>query len=498
MKVRFPLAAGTLSSLVLAAVAPVAEAGGLQPQGVEFPLTRGIPGDQVNPAAALRPGGGLLVWQDAAADGDGLGISAARLTPDGTGNPGANFRVNVDGVGDQENPAAIGLANGGFFVAWQGGRQGFQRVFGRLVGADGSLRSGDLPISSGAGEHQIDPSVTELTDGTILVVWSSYRQDGGSAYDAYGRIYSADGQPLGSEFRLNETQGLGRRSPAVAALSGGGFLAVWVSERQGGVRNNTDRFGRQLNGTGAPTFEVNLVARSFASGGVPLAGEIAVSEAGALAANPAVVSLGTDRVLAAWTRRDPTSSANRYDVACRALGVDGAPVGPERLVNNELYGDQYRPRLAKTPHGVVAVWTSMGQDGSWEGVFGRWINHAGEPVGDDIAINTERGGGQVFPAIAADADGGLLVAWSSNLPRTGYEVFAQRLAPLLLKVRPESGGALRLEWPTVSGGVYQLQASRDGVSWSAVGGPRSASSTNDGQALAASGRMLLYRVVRVR
>lgn len=498
MKARFQLAAGALTGLVLVAAGPTAGAGGLQPQGVEFPLTRGIPGDQINPAAALRLGGGLLVWQDAAADGDGLGISASRLVTDGSAAAGNVFQVNENGIGDQENPAAIGLESGGFFVAWQGGKQGFQRVYGRIVAADGTFKTGDIAISSGSGEQQIDPSLTQLKDGSVLVVWASYRQDGSSAYDAYGRLYSADGQALGAEFRLNQTQGLGRRSPAVAPAPGGGFVAVWVSERQSGVRDNTDSYGRAMAGVGAPTFEVNLVSRAFAAGGDPAGNEETVSEPGALASHPTLVPIGSDLFLAAWTRRDPVSDANHYDIACRTLSGAGVPVGPQRLVNNETYGDQYRPRLAPTPYGVVAVWTSMGQDGSWEGVFGRWISAAGVPVGDDIPINTQRGGSQLFPSIAADPDGGLLVAWSSNLPRTGFEVFAQRLAPLLLKVRPEARGSLRLEWPTVSGGVYQLQASRDGVTWSAVGGPRSAAGATDAQALAASSQMLLYRVVRVR
>lgn len=111
-------------------------------------------------------------------------------------------------------------------MAWQGGKQGFQRVYGRIVAADGTFKTGDISISSGSGEQQIDPSLTQLKDGSVLVVWASYRQDGSSAYDAYGRLYSADGQALGAEFRLNQTQGSGAaaqrlRPPAVASSPSG-------------------------------------------------------------------------------------------------------------------------------------------------------------------------------------------------------------------------------------------------------------------------------------
>lgn len=497
MKFRFEHAAGTLAGLVLAAGLLPARAGGLQPQGEEFTLTRGQPGDQVNPAAVLRPGGGILVWQDAGIDGNGIGIAALRLSETGAATVGQRFQVNEVAAGDQENPAALAVGNQGTFVVWQGGAQGFQRIVGRVLRADGSPLTGDLAISTGGGEHQIDPSLTLLTDGTVLVAWASFRQDEGFAYDAYARRFSADGTPLGDEFRLNASRGMGRRSPAVAALPEGGFLAAWVSERQSGTRNATDAKGRVIAGAGAPRFEVNVVTRAFQSDGAAVGAESVVSEEG-IAAHPVLASLGGGRVLAAWTRRDPVSSTSRLDIAARVVGPAGVPEGAEFLVNNTVFGDQYRPRLAVTARGVFAVWSSMGQDGSWEGVFGRWINAAGEPVGDDILVNSQRGGAQIMPTVVADAAGDLLVAWSSNLPRTGFDVFAQRFSPLLLKVRPEGRSALKLQWPTVAGGVYQVQASRDGTTWSSVGGTRTAAGTEDTQQLSTSGQMLLYRVVRVR
>jgi hypothetical protein len=332
----------------------------------------------------------------------------------------------------------------------------------------------------------------------VVVAWASFRQEGSLAYDAFARRFSARGEPLGAEFRLNASLGLGRRSPALAALPGGGFLAAWISERQVGVRDNVGGRGRPQAGAGAPVFAVTVVARAFDASGVPFGAEQVVSSPGAVAANPVLTGMADGRVLAAWTRRDPQSPSARFDVACRVVDATGVPSGPERLVNSETFGDQYRPRLAVNPHGVLAVWTSLGQDGSWEGVFGRWINASGEPVGDDIQVNSQMGGGQILPALAAARDSGLVVAWSSNLPRSGYEVFAQRLTPLLLKVRPMAAGRLGLQWPAVAGGVYQLEVSRDGRTWNEVGAARAAGGELEEVEVASAGQMVLYRVRRVR
>ncbi|MGE3312948.1 MAG: hypothetical protein AB7O66_23510 [Limisphaerales bacterium] len=473
-----------------------AAGGGLQPMGLEFPLTRGLPGDQVNPAVAVQQGGGWIAWQDAAIDGQGLGISALRIAEDGTA-VGSPRRVNEAAEGDQENPSVALLPDGRSLFAWQGGPFGFQRIFARILASDGTATTGDLAISGGDGEHQIDPVAIALADGSFAVGWSSYRQDGSAAYDIFLRRVANDGTLIGSEVRLNATQGMNRRSPSLAALPGGGFLAAWVTERQVGVRNNTDSRGRPIAGFGAPVFSVHVVSRVFNDQAEPLGAEASVSESG-MAANPVASSLPDGSVFVAWTRRDPSDRSARLDVYGRLLGALGTAQGSEERINVATSGDQYRPRLAVTSHGVLAVWSSMGQDGSWEGVFGRWIDSSGKPSGDEILINTQAGGGQIFPAVSAIEGFGMLVAYSSNQPRSGHELFAQRLAPLLLRARAAGVGRLQLEWPTVAGGVYQLQSSTDAKTWKNIGSTRTASGEIDELAITAPGQMVLYRIIRAR
>jgi len=496
MKVCRHAVTGLFAGVALGWTVLDAAGGGLQPQGLEFPLTRGIPGDQVNPSIALRQGGGWVVWQDAAIDGKGLGISALRIGENGTAT-GSPRRVNEVVDGDQENPSIQLLADGRSFCAWQGGPIGFQKIYGRFLGVDGTGATPDIALSAGDGEHQIDPVAVVLRDGSIVVAWSSYRQDGSASYDIYARQISSSGALLGEEIRLNAHQGMNRRSPALATLRSGGLVAAWVTERQVGVRDNIDARGRALAGYGAPVFSVQVVARSLSANLEPLGNELRVSESG-LAANPVLVTLEDGRLYAAWTRRNPSERQTRYDVYGRLLSSLGIPQDGERLINVQTAGDQYRPRLAVTSHGILAVWTSMGQDGSWEGVFGRWVNSSGAPSGDEIEINTQAGGGQIFPAVATTADSGLLVAYSSNQPRTGYELFAQKLAPLLLKARATGNGKLELQWPTVGGGVYQLQSSVDAKVWKSIGSPRTASGESDVLAISAPGQMVLYRIVRAR
>jgi hypothetical protein len=462
-------------------------------------MTRGVPGDQVRPGLVLHEGGGWLVWQDAAVDGDGLGIAATRLAPGAGAVSGASIKVNSVTAGDQENPAIARVGDRGLFVAWQGGTQGFQRIYGRILKADGSFATAEFPISSGRGEHQIDAAVAGLADGTVVVVWSSYRQDESYSYDVYARRYTSTGEAIGEEYRVNASTGMNRRSAAVTGLAGGGYLVGWIAEKQAGVRTTSaNGAGIRLAGGGAPIYEVAFVTRSFDGQGQPVGLEQKISDLDAIASNPEFATTPSGQVLAAWTRRDPANADNGLDIASRLLSSGGVPEGDVQILNPSLYGDQFRPRLSTTRHGVLAVWSSMGQDGSWEGVYGRWVDAEGKPSGDEIPINGQTGGGQLLPTVASDNAANLLVAWSSNLPRIGYELFAQRFAPLLLQAESAGDGRLRLRWPTVTGGVYQVQASQDGRSWGNVGGTKTAFADSDSVELSVSGQVVLYRVLRAR
>ena len=58
------------------------------PNGVEYPISGSLPGDQAFPQLGLNASGGYLVWEDNITDGDGLGISALRLDGSFSGSPG--------------------------------------------------------------------------------------------------------------------------------------------------------------------------------------------------------------------------------------------------------------------------------------------------------------------------------------------------------------------------------------------------------------------------
>jgi hypothetical protein len=83
---------------------------------------------------------------------------------------------------------------------------------------------------------------------------------------------------------------------------------------------------------------------------------------------------------------------------------------------------------AGQPIGYVVVWQSepsagVGDVSSW-GVFGQRYDTAGQRVGGEFAINTQRTGDQSQPSVTGLDGGGFVVVWHSQRSG-GYDIKAQ-------------------------------------------------------------------------
>jgi Ca2+-binding RTX toxin-like protein len=108
--------------------------------------------------------------------------------------------------------------------------------------------------------------------------------------------------------------------------------------------------------------------------------------------------------------------------------ANGAPVSVETRVNSTTLGEQYASTVAALPDGgYVVTWDSNGQDGSGGGVYSQRFDANGAPIGVETQVNSTTGGEQVYPTVAALADGGYVVTWTSNgQDGSGWGVYSQR------------------------------------------------------------------------
>lgn len=422
----------------------------LSPLAGEYGIIGTLPGDQVHSSVSFNSNGGWIVWQDNATDGDGMGISARRLNSSLSGDFNV-FRVNQNGAGDQENPCVSMLQDGGAVFVWQGGNPGFQKIYARFMASNMTFRTGDILVNTYPVQSQIQPTAVVLSNGNVVITWASYGQDG-SHYGIYGRIFSSTGTMVTDEFSINQSTNFNQRSASVSPLAGGNFIVAWVSERPRSI-NDTNNFALSMS--------VDIYGRIFGSAGGPVGNEFLLSSGTNICAHPAVAGTPDGGFIAGWSQRDTRNSTNSWDIFSRLFSSSGSPQTSPARINTRLIGDQVAPKIGVTGTNAFIIWTSMGQDGFQEGVYGQDMTLTGVPAGHEMRVNTTTVSKQIHPVLGLDADGRYLAIWSSFVGgSSSFDLYAQRFvvgntnilvspsAPFVFANDPNS---LHVTWPEMAG-----------------------------------------------
>lgn len=426
----------------LAVICPVfsrAAEANLIPIGSEYSIVSSSAGDQTSPQVALSPDGtgGYLVWQDNSVTARGTRIKAQQL--DGGFNPLTSpFTISSawksKATGDQNKPQVAMLPGGAAVVVWQGGKPGKQRIYARFIRTNGRFLKSDVRVSKFSKNPQQDAGVVVLADGTVVISWASFGRDG-SLEGIFAQKFSADGRKIGAEFQVNQWSAYNQRNPSIAALADGGFVITWISELQRGPAS------------------VDVFVRVFDLNGLPVGPEFPVNTStNQLCANPSVTASPEGGFVVAWGQRDngvltlgsgddigvkvsstnsviapgieTVRSDNSWDIFARGFSNSGSTSEIVRL-NTYRHGDQYGPQLGVNGQHYMAIWTSLGQDGSREGIFGQGFTVDGMLEGDELAINTTTVNRQLQPSLASDTQGKFLTVWSGFVARNGQDLFAQ-------------------------------------------------------------------------
>jgi hypothetical protein len=129
-------------------------------------------------------------------------------------------------------------------------------------------------------------------------------------------------------------------------------------------------------------------------------------------------------------------------------------------LNSHRYGDQFGPSAAALGAEYMVVWTSLVQDGSHEGVFGRYVSADGQPAGDEMQVNSTAVSSQLLPDLASDGGTRFLAVWSGFTGlSSGFDVFGQRYATVLEPLLPPdppyvwplSSSEIAVTWPELAG-----------------------------------------------
>lgn len=156
---------------------------------------------------------------------------------------------------------------------------------------------------------------------------------------------------------------------------------------------------------------------------------------------PVIATLAGGGSVVAWASFSNDGSG--FGIFARRTDAQGAPAGGEFQVNTFVTLDQSQPALAALADGgFVIAWSSVNEDGSSFAVVAQRYDSDGARAGGPFRVNDHVPNAQLRPAIAGLADGGFVVAWQSldQLGAgTGYHIFSKRYDAQGAAVPPPGG-----------------------------------------------------------
>ena len=206
----------------------------LIPLGGEFPLLGDLKGHQRNPHVVLGSTGGVVVWQTSTDSDSTERVMVQRLGGDMTGL-GVAARVSSSSERWNEmSPQATLLTEGRSVVVWAAGPRSSTDIFYRFMDVNGNFLGVPALVNTFTNGIQCEPAVTTLSTGEVAIVWTSLDQDA-QGRGVYGQIFTADGARMGGEFRVNQSEASNQSSASLVPLGRGEFVVAWVNEAVAGT-----------------------------------------------------------------------------------------------------------------------------------------------------------------------------------------------------------------------------------------------------------------------
>ena len=363
----------------------------------------------------------------------------------------AEILVNTRTTDYQSSPYLGVLANGGFVAVWTdnsglGGDSSFSSIKAQRFDAAGNKLGAEFLVNSTTANYQLGARVAVLESGHIVVTWTDQvLTDTSFSAEIRGRIFKADGTPIGGDFLVNTiTDGIQGLS-YVAPLANGGFVATW----RGTDDNSTGIKGQLFNAAGAKVGGEFLVNTTTAGGQT----------------FPNVVGLDGGGFAVSWTSVTPGASGSSTDTRLQLFSSTGAKVGSEKLLSSLVPNGSGPTNLAALDDGLIAVWLDEGDLESGDLIRAQVFGGSGAALGGSFIIAAGDENEVRRPAVTVLPDGGFMVVWEVNGPGAGASTIR---AQIFDADRSKVGAEFTLGSPaggTSSPQVVTLPSGKLAIAW---------------------------------
>jgi hypothetical protein len=232
-------------------------------------------------------------------------------------------------------------------------------------------------------------------DGDFCVVWQSNENAITDGWDVYRKIYDIDGTTLVTRIRAHDSAAGNQMRPAVAA-----------SDDYFAITHMTEVIG---------TREFKIQGRFYTGAGVALSATLDIAaSAGNHLAHPDVAMDKTDNAIFVWQSNGQDGNGNGVYAAgyAQPSTLNFSPT----QVNVYVTANQQEPSVAVDSLGnAMVVWTSFGQDGDQNGVYGRTLDTAGSLGGSELTVATTSAASQDHAKVRTSREGSrFIVTWTDE------------------------------------------------------------------------------------
>lgn len=320
---------------------------------------------------------------------------------------GSAFLVNTSTIGAQFSPITTALADGRFVITWsdQFGDGSAEGVKAQIYRADGSKDGAEFLVNTTTHGGQDTPAITALSNGGFIIAWTDSSETGGESYGSSVRaqIFNPDGSKSGTELILNTDPSYAAKDVAITALDKDRFVASWTS-------------GSEIGGD---TSDFGIHAQIFNANGTKSGAEFLVNTTTEQTQKePTIAALSGGRFIISWSDASGTLPEDPItDIRAQIFNADGTKAGAELLVNTTLANEQRLSQITVLADGgFVIVWESnarLGDGGPANALGAQMFNSDGTPRGRELLLQANTTGWQYDPVVTALSDGKFVVSWQN-------------------------------------------------------------------------------------
>jgi len=360
----------------------------------EFQVNTHTTNKQENPAIAMDGAGNfVVVWNSYLQDKSSNGVFAQRFDPN-CSLLGEEIQINTTSSGNQKEPSVAMDKDGNFIVVWQGPgllEEDKEDIFARRFDSNGQPVGSEFRVNTNTNDKQLCPKAAMNNTGRFVIVWESVNvpQEGKKAICS--QLYNSNGLKIGTQFVVNDGPSDGRY-PDAAMDSQGNFAVVWMQDK-----SSNSIMGRLYNADGsarAVPFEVSTIRFSSVT-------------------QPSI-SMSRQREFVVVWDGDP-ELAGLDDIHARMFDPNGMAIGEQFVVNTTIEGPQQNPKVAINNRGqFIVVWDSkIDPDINEREIFAQRFDSSGRAIGDEFQVNTYIEADQKRPAVAMGVGRKFITAWQS-------------------------------------------------------------------------------------